>query len=504
MRKMPYKTWLLAGVFLLMPWAVYAAGLGKLTILSELGRPLLAEIDLVSVQKDELSTFSARVASPDAFAKANIQYNPALAGARLSIERRSDGQPYIKIVSTRTINEPFISLLIELSWAQGRIVREYTALIDPPGAPPEPAPVTPPVAAAPPAAPESTPIAPAAQPPFAAAEEAKPAAKLPAEAAAPRAAAVKSDAKEYSVIRGDTLYKIAASVKPDGVTVEQMLVSLYRNNPDAFVGNMNRLKAGKILRIPEKEQVTGTQSEAMKEVRVQTADWKAYRQKLADAAGATPARESKPAASGKITTAVEEKAAGKEAPKEVLKLSKGEQAKAGKAGGGKPMSATDRVRTLEEEATAREKTLAEANDRVVQLEKNIKDMQRLLELKGQAPGGAKPAPQAAPPAPAKPEPAPPVKADQVAKADAAKAQPPAKAEPAKTEPAKAEVKAESPKMEPVKDAGKWNPRRTQARRQWKRRRAIKRPRPSSRRKSMPPRLRRRNPTKRRSRKRRPR
>jgi pilus assembly protein FimV len=446
-RKMPYKTWLLAGFLLLMPWAVYAAGLGKLTIVSALGQPLLAEIDLVSVQKDELSTVSARIASPDAFSKANIQYNPALNGARLSIERRSDGQSYIKVVSSRIINEPFINLLIELSWAQGRIVREYTALIDPPAAPAEPALVTPPVAAAPPAAVESTPIAPpvapavpAAQPPFAAAEEPKPAAKSPSTA---RAAPTKSDAKDYSVVRGDTLYKIANEFKPEGVTVEQMLLSLYRGNPEAFVGNMNRLKAGKILRIPEKEQISATgQAEAKKEIRVQTADWKAYRQKLADAAGATPARESKPAASGKITTAVEDKAAGKEPPKEVLKLSKGEQGKAG----GKQTSDKDRVRALEEESTARGKALAEANERVAQLEKNIKDMQRLLELKGQAPG-AKPAPQPAPGM--KPEAAPPpAKADQVTKADATKAQPPAKTEPPKVEP----VKAEAPKMESAKDA----------------------------------------------------
>ncbi len=443
-REFPYKTWLLAGVFLLMPWVAHAAGLGKLTILSALGQPLSAEIDLVSVHKDELSSLTARIASPEVFQQANIQYSPALFGVRLSIERRADGKPYIKIISTRPLNEPFIDLLVELSWAQGRLVREYTALIDPPGYTPA-APIaaaTPPVAVAPPTTPEIKPVAPAPQ--AAAPVEAMPAVKEAPTAAPGPAAAAKAERKDYGPVkRGDTLWRIAVNVKPEGVTLEQMLVSLYRNNPEAFVGNMNRLKTGKILRVPEKEQSTETsQPDAVKEVRVQAANWNVYRQKLAEAAGETPALETKLAARGKIATAVDDKAAGKEAPKEVLKLSKGEPAVPGKAGSGKPMSAKERLRMLEEEATAREKALTEANERVAQLEKTIKDMQRLLEVKGQVPG-AKPAPQPAPGA--KPEPAPPAKADQVAKADVAKAQPPAKAEPAKAEPAK---------MEPAKDAGK--------------------------------------------------
>ncbi|MBI4189515.1 MAG: hypothetical protein HY525_03130 [Betaproteobacteria bacterium] len=197
---------------------------------------------------------------------------------------------------------------------------------------------------------------------------------------------------------------------------------------------MNRLKTGKILRVPEPEQVTLTgQSEAVKEVRVQAANWNVYRRKLAEAAGETPAQESKSAASGKIVTTVDDKAAGKQAPKEVLKLSKGEPAAPGKAvsGKGAPRTAAERMRLLEEEAIAREKALAEVNDRIAQLEKTIKDMQRLLEVKGVAPPApaAKPAPQPVPAA--KPEPAPPME------------------KPAAVEPPKGEApKVEAPKAEP--------------------------------------------------------
>jgi len=457
-RKSPYKTWLLAVVLLLTPWAAQAVGLGQLTILSALGQPLSAEVELISVRKDELASLAARLASPEAFSQARIQYSPALVGVRMSIEKRADGRPYIKITSARPVNEPFIDLLIELSWAQGRLTREYTALLDPPGiVPGEPAT---PVAVVPPSTAEPRPISPVAPAPGIAVApiETKPAARAPSATRPSREAPAKTEGNEYGPVkRGETLGRIAASVKPEGVTLEQMLVSLYRSNPDAFVGNMNRLKTGRILRVPEKEQVADTtQPAAVKEVRVQAANWNVYRQKLAEAPGVAPAQESKSAARGKITTTVEDKAGSKEPAKEVLKLSKGDTTAAGKAAGGKPMSAQERNRVLEEEATAREKALAEANARIAQLEKTIADMQRLLALKGQVP--AVPAKPAVPPPVVKPEitPAPKPEApktEQVVKPDPAKA-PPATPDPAKMEPAKdaapAEVvKPEAPKVEPA-------------------------------------------------------
>src|SRR5262249_18455321 len=160
----------------------------------------------------------------------------------------------------------FVDLLVELSWAQGRLVREYTALIDPPDYQPSGAP-TPPVAVAPvvpPAAPQTQPLAPAPQR----------SAATPAPAPKAATAAPSAGAKQYGPVkRGDTLNKIAAGVKPEGVTLEQTLVSLYRSNPDAFMGNMNRLKTGRILRVPETEEIAATgQGEAVKEMRVQTAN----------------------------------------------------------------------------------------------------------------------------------------------------------------------------------------------------------------------------------------
>src|SRR5688572_15302077 len=135
------KTWLIALLVALLPCVAGAAGLGRLNVLSALGQPLSAEIELVSVTKEELGSLSARLAHPDAYRAANLQYNSALTGARATIERRPNGQSYVKIVSTRPVTEPFIDVLIELTWAAGRLSREYTALLDPPGIAPAPAPV---------------------------------------------------------------------------------------------------------------------------------------------------------------------------------------------------------------------------------------------------------------------------------------------------------------------------------------------------------------------------
>ena len=418
------KAWLVALAFALVPCIASAVGLGRLTMLSALGDRLDVEIDLVSVTKEELSTLSARLSAPDAYRQANLQYNAALVGARVSIERRPGGQPYVKITSSRPVTEPFIDVLVELTSSSGRLVREYTVLVDPPGTPPAAAAAAPAPRPAPPAAAPTPPVATPA-----------PSGRRPA-ASAP--AAPMAGAKEYGPIKqGENLSAIAKSVAPEGVTLEQMMVSLYRSNPDAFINkNLNLVKAGRILRVPEKDDVAAVApAEARKEFRAQVADWNAYRQNVAGSPG-TARAEGRTAATGRITTKVEEKAGGE--PKDVVRLSKGAPAEAEKA---KARSTADRVRALEEEVLARDKALSEANERISQLERTIKDMQRLAELK--SPGMASAQQKAEQAAKAK------VEAQPTSPAPAPK--PEVKAEAPKPEPApafKPEAKAEAPKPEP--------------------------------------------------------
>ncbi|MGH8703569.1 MAG: FimV/HubP family polar landmark protein [Burkholderiales bacterium] len=470
MRDTNVKTWVMALFIALLPCVAGAAGLGRITVLTAIGQPLIAEIELVAVTAQELSSLSARLALPDTYRQANLQYNVALTGARLTVEKRPNGQPFLKIATTRAVTEPFIDLLVELTWAAGRLSREYTALLDPPGiSPVSPAPVIP-------AATESLPApAPAAAPSPAPAPEPTPApqpmvtiepqAPLAPVAAAPvistpvvAAPMTARQDKEYGPIeRGETLGKIARSVKPEDVTLEQMLVALYRTNTEAFIRqNLNLVRAGKILRVPDKDEVTAiSRGDAMQEYRTHVADWNAYRQRLAEAAGSVPA-ERRAAVSGKITTKVDDKMAGGQ-PKDVVRLSKGEPAGAG-AGKGTPRSNAERIRMLEEEVVSREKALAEANSRITQLERTIKDMQKLAELK--SPGAvaqkpvqqaAAPKPQAQPvpqPAPAKPE------AVVVAKPEPAAAPVPKPAAQPKPKPAPAPQKREPELMDEIMAAAK--------------------------------------------------
>ncbi|MCC6534822.1 MAG: FimV family protein [Burkholderiales bacterium] len=419
----------------LAPAAGYAAGLGRLTVLSSIGQPLVGEIELLSVRKDELTSLAARIAPPDAYSNANVTLNPALVGARVSVERRPNGQPYLRVTSNRPVDEPYVDLLVELTWNTGRLLREYTALIDPPGFGPAQTatPVAVPETRPAPAAPVAAPLAPA--------RAASPVPAAPADAGA----------RTYGPVQpGDTLRKIAAGVKPEGVSLDQALVAIYRSNPDAFINNnMNLLRTGRILRIPDAAEAGRVSAgEAANEVRVQAADWNAYRSRAAAAVPEVPAGEAR-AAAGKITTRVEEPAPTTPA-KEVVKVSKGAPGKDAPA----DRALQDRIRVLEEEATAREKTIKDANDRIASLEKTIKDMQRLIEMKGAVlPPAAKPAAEApeAKPEAAKPPEAP-KPAVEPAKPETAPLAPPV----AETKPEVAPPPAEKPpvaeaKPEPKKD-----------------------------------------------------
>jgi pilus assembly protein FimV len=439
----------------------HAAGLGKLTVNSALGQSLNAEIDLVSLQPGELDSLTARVAAPEAFRDARIEYSGSLRLLRFSVEKRANGAPYLKVSSIGPINEPFVDVLIEVTWPAGRIQREYPILLDPPGY--SQAKVAPPsVSAAPTSrAPETSPAtAPASvsQAPAASGSSTAPAsgpsaqAELPSTGAAPAPRETQASGDTYGPIqKGETLRKIAEETKPANVSLDQMLVALYRENKGAFVNNnMNRMKTGQILRVPSAEEVSQIEvKDANKEIRTHVADWNAYREQLAGGVSSIPARtDTSNAATGRVASAaVTPPAPPSSAPSDVLKLSKsdvGGKAGSAKGGGGNQ----DRLNALQEEVTAKDKALRESQSRVADLEKQIRDMQRLLDLKGAAPSKAPDnkvatAPTPAP-VPAKPEPA---KVEPVKPAEPAKVE----TQPAPT-PAEPPKVAEAPKVEAPKPA----------------------------------------------------
>ncbi|MFH1816739.1 MAG: FimV/HubP family polar landmark protein [Pseudomonadota bacterium] len=407
-----FTTQLVAAGLIAVPLMADAAGLGKLSVTSALGQPLAAEIELFAADKAELDSLSASLASDQAFRDARVEFAPVLSSLRFTVEKKPNGKAVLKVSSSRPVNDPFIDMLVELNWGSGRLVREYTMLLDPPGlaAKQTVAPVT---AVAPSNGSAAKP-APAPAPAVAAPKTTTPVAGK----AAPKAAA----ADHVKVKRGDTLIGIASRVRPEGVSLEQTLVGLYRENTQAFDGNMNRLRAGKTLDVPSADKVAAIpQRDAVRELRLQADDWRAYRQKLAGTVSAAPAAKAAQgqASSGKVTPKVEDHAKpAAEAPKDVLKLSKAAPpaTTAGKADETRALQ--EKLRAQEEDATAREKALQESGQRVATLEKQIQDMQKLVEMKEKAqkeaaasvPAPAPAAPQAAKPAPAPAPVAPVVKA----------------------------------------------------------------------------------------------
>jgi pilus assembly protein FimV len=381
-----------------------------------------------------LGSVTARIGEPALYRQNNLTYQGVLSRARVTIDRLPNGGAVLKVTTPTSVSEPYLDLLVEINWASGRVVRAYTFLLDPPGMPAAPAiePVTPPRAGTGAARPAT-------------ASSGAPAARAGGEGGGGAAG------NSYTVRRGDTLSGIANEYKPPGATLEQMLVALFNANQSAFDGNMSRLRSGTILNIPSPEAAAATPAaEAQKTVRLQAADWRSYQNKVA---GAAPPSEGAGArgTGGTIGTTVAETTPAAPPGRDQLKVSP----QAGKGAPGTPAA---------EEVVARDKALKEAQTRINELEKTLKDLQKALELKGQ-PGGAQVLAQAgkAPEAPKAAAPAPETKAPEPPKAaipapveppKAAPAEPP-KAAPAEPPKAAAPAKAPAAKAEPAKKEGSW-------------------------------------------------
>jgi FimV-like protein len=249
----------------------HAAGLGRLTVNSVQGQPFKAEIDLVTVTTEEKSSLNAHLASHDVFRKVNVDYSPLLSTFRTTIEIHPDGQPYIRIVSPQPVDEPFLNILIELNWASGRLLREYTALL--------------PLAETGASSRENESAQPAlhcypadgkTDPAIAHDSVSSGQARL-----LPGATASNPSYRTYGPVKsGDTLSGIAKNIAlPPEASFNQALVALFHANREAFSdNNMHQLKAGFVLRIPDNSEInTVSIVEADQEVRVHTAEWQKKR-----------------------------------------------------------------------------------------------------------------------------------------------------------------------------------------------------------------------------------
>ena len=341
-----------------LPQIGHAAGLGNITVFSLLGQPLRAEVE-ISATREELAGMKAQLASSGTFKQANVDYVKSLAGIKFSIDKRPNGQAMIKLKSDKPINEPFIDLLLELNWPTGHMMREYTFLLDPPEL----------------TAKKIVPVTPANLPSPQISSTASTATQALNQNPLDQPA---GGLNSHEVKHGDSMRKIAGKTKPDGISLEQMLVGMWQANPKAFDGNnMNRLKVGQTLSIPDKAMLEAIASkDAGKIIAAQAADWNAYRQKLSTQAARGQAKEdvAQRDTAGRITAKVDDIAAPVTATNDQLKVSR--TGAAGTNGGAQG-------KRSEEDRIAKERALQETNDRIASLEKNVASMQKLVEMKDQ-------------------------------------------------------------------------------------------------------------------------
>ncbi|MCS6947171.1 MAG: hypothetical protein NZM12_06120 [Steroidobacteraceae bacterium] len=308
-------------LWLVFPSGALALGLGDIRLNSALNQTLDAEIELINATPDELAGLKAQLASRETFARYGLEYPSFLNSVSLTRTRSASGKDVLRVRSTETITEPFVNLLVEVTWGRGRLVREYTVLLDPP-------------VYAPNAPPPSVAVPATASPTAGAIVRPAPQATGTSDTS-PQSTAGAGDT--YVVARGDTLSSIAARVA-DGASRDQMMLALFRANPDAFGGNMNELRAGAILRLPSNAEAAAISlAEARSEIQRQYSLWRG-------GAGA--------AAAGEVGGGRLRLVAPSDAPAD---------------SGGRSAAANEEIRTLRE--------------RLAQIEGELAESRRLLELK---------------------------------------------------------------------------------------------------------------------------
>jgi len=390
----------------LFPTVTLALGLGELDLKTALNQPLRAEIELLSAQPGETDTLKVALGSDEDFARVGVGRPFFLTKLKFSVTRRSDGTPYILITSQAPIREPFLDFVLEVTWASGRLLREYTVLVDPPALVAEPpAPVKAPVQAEPP----KVARAPAAEElfpriPVAPVERLAPAqapaptptrAPAPTRTRAPAPAQPMPEAKTYGPIqRNDTLWSIAKQVRPDeSISLEQMMLALLEANPEAFMGgNINNLKAGYVLRLPDREAITAlSRTEAARESQRQYQRWLAARRGTSVTV-AKPARSVTPT-EPRIDRTAEEVAAvpstreGEARLKVVApeqpapKPAAVEPAPAAKPGGEAATELQQKLALATEAADVARQENADLQQRIKELEEQMVSVQRLIALK---------------------------------------------------------------------------------------------------------------------------
>ena len=370
----------LAMLAMLIPAAGHALGLGNIVMNSALNQPLDAEIELLSVQSGDLDNLGVSLGSTEDFARVGADRAFFLTKIVFSVEKKANGTPYIKLTTTDRVTEPFLDFVVEARWPRGRILREFTVLVDPPVLTEEaPAPIQQPAIQAGPApapvqaVPAPQPIV--AAPPMTAASAGARPAPIPERAQLTPVLKRNGEMSYGPVKRNDTLWDIANQMRPDeSVSVNQMMIALVRNNPNAFYnGNVNQLKAGYVLRIEDPSTVAAVSvADADTAVEQQRVEWQARKSGRLVAQVAAPEGQVEGARAPGVSVADQAR----------LKLvAPGKEGAGSGAGGAEVNQLRQDLLIAAEALDANRQETEELKTRLAEMEEQLQSMQRLIMLK---------------------------------------------------------------------------------------------------------------------------
>jgi len=392
----------------LLPTNSFALGLGEIEVNSFLNQPLDAEIAVISARPGEIDDLLVSLASREAFTRAGLARTRNLSELRFSVKKSEEGDQAVILVTTKgSIKEPFLNFLIEADWSKGRVLREFTILLDPPFYADQPAateitsqPVEAPVieeASVTEIAAQSgvTPIAESSEPaetepedtietitePIALAEDTQPEPAQPEPASDAYAAAETQNIAtgDVSVVKGDTLWSIASGYKNQDHSMAQVMLAFQRANPDAFNdGNINNMKVGAVLRAPSADELNAIgQQEAYAEVLVQNGLWDEYVERVT---GVSPAVASE---DGGAEVATQEDSAEAEGELSLLLPGEGETESTGIGDTGDVDALRTRLAIAEEELDASRIENQELESRIAELQarlSKVEELQKMVEI----------------------------------------------------------------------------------------------------------------------------
>ncbi|MFJ2532135.1 FimV/HubP family polar landmark protein [Pseudomonas helmanticensis] len=320
----------------------HALGLGELTLKSTLNQPLVADIELLDVKDLTAAEVVPSLASPEDFAKAGVDRQAFLNDLTFTPVLNASGKSVLRVTSSKPLSEPMVKFLVQVMWPNGRLLRDYSVLLDPSKFSPQTA-----DAAAQPAPSQTI--------------------------TAPTTGA--THPTQYTTTPRDTLWEIAAKAR-NGGSVQQTMLAIQALNPDAFIGgNINRLKTGQVLRLPDSVQSTALpQSKAIAEVAAQNEAWRTGRRYVAKPG--TGQQQLDATNRGRGNTA------GAQNAQDNLSLVSAESAKArGKGPAGDAQALSNKLAVTQESLDTTRRDNEELKSRMSDLQSQMDKLQKLIELK---------------------------------------------------------------------------------------------------------------------------